>query len=121
MATPTKIIGYYKREDGWLLSVILRLQNPEEIEMYRSFLESEILVCPKCGRSHVPAEFNPDIGIDNPLGDSFLLMGEPVCLCTNCETPIRLSMLEYSAFPSVIAFVNSLKSKYLAKKAGKNG
>jgi len=108
----------HNRVGNTLASVILRIQDPEERRMYRAFLESEVLECPKCHNKYTVGDFEADLQIDSPLAaNPILAIATPVAHCTNpaCKAPLNLSVLDYSAFPSVVEFLKKLQAKYQAK------
>ena len=112
------------KKDGKLLSVTLQLQEPSEIGIYKKFLADEPAMqkCPHCGKSNKIGKDDLLIRIDNPLTDTLgLHMGNPIVTCDHCKQTIPVSILDYSAFPSVMEFLKALRARYNQKKAGVKG
>ena len=119
MARKSPKIIEAEKLDGTLMSVSLELQDPTEITAYQLFLASEMLECGKCHAENNPKEFRPIIKVDSPLANSILSMAEPIVVCPHCGERIKTAMMDYTAFPSVVAFLRSLQMKYLAAKGSK--
>lgn len=109
------------RKNGTLVGVILKLEEPKDIGIYRSFLKSEPAMC-KCAHCGNPVnieDIEPVIQVDSPLTPGPMCISEPIVRCPKCNERITgISMLDYSAFPSVMAFLRELRAKAAAKKAG---
>ena len=109
---PVEVAGSKKIPGKGLMSVTLRLKDPKEIEIYKSFLKDEpsMKVCPHCGSTNVLGENNLCMDIDNPLVPAFLMLAKPNIKCESCGAEIEVSSCpDYSAFPSVLMFLKSLR------------
>ena len=107
--------------DGRLISVTVELRDPNEVKIYKKFLEDEeaFKKCPHCGQSNTVGDDDLQMRIDSPLsGNQILSAATPIMHCDHCGKMIDLSMMDYSAFPSVITFLNELKAKYAQMKKG---
>lgn len=119
---PCKLVGSEKG-DGRLYSVTLQLMDPGEIKIFRKLLESEAVtpVCPKCHDPITGAD-GFYLRVDSPLNPSAigLDVATPIIRCDHCAVNMALSMVDYSAFPSVKKFITALKVKYMSKKRKEN-
>ena len=76
--------------------------------------------CPHCGQSNTVCKDDLRLRIDSPLSNNQLLSAAtPLIHCDHCGEEITLSMLDYSCFPSVIAFLAKLRNAYNLKKKEK--
>ena len=115
-----KIVEAQKKE-GNLMSITLRLVEKKDIDIYQKFLKDEpnMKACPHCGKPNTLGLDDMMIRVDSPLADRFgLKLGTPIVHCDHCGKDFDLSMVDYTAFPSVVAAINLLKKKYKEKKAG---
>lgn len=102
----------YFRKDGNLISVSLRLKNPREIEIYKKFLATEVKLCSNCGAENEVGDDDLILRIDNPLGNTLgLQIATPIMHCDKCGKEFPLNMLDYTAFPSVVSFIHTLKKR----------
>lgn len=115
---PCKLVGSEKG-DGRLYSVTLQLMDPGEIKIFRKLLESEAVtpVCPKC-QDPITGSDGFYLRVDSPLSPSAigLDVATPIIRCDHCAVDTTLSMVDYSAFPSVKKFITALRVKYASKK-----
>ena len=114
----------YMRQKGNLMSVTVQLQEPREINIYKKFLADEPALnkCPHCGAKNVIGDDDLKIRIDSPLSNKIgLNLATPIVICDECGGEIPTSMLDYSAFPSIVAFIKKLKERYLELKKEKEG
>ena len=108
--------------DGKLISVTVELRDPNEVKIYKKFLEDEeaFKKCPHCGQSNTVGKDDLRLRIDSPLSNNHLLSAAtPLIRCDHCGEEITLSMLDYSCFPSVTAFLAKLRNAYNLKKKEK--
>lgn len=119
---PCKLVGSEKG-DGKLYSVTLQLMDPGEIKIFRKLLESEAVtpVCPKC-QDPVTGTDGFYLRVDSPLSKSAigLDVATPIIRCDHCAVDTVLSMVDYSAFPSVKKFITALRMKYMNMKRKEN-
>lgn len=114
----------YARQQGNLMSVTVQLQEPREINIYKKFLEDEpaLKSCPKCGKENKIGNDDLKIRVDSPLSNKIgLNLASPVVTCDHCGEVIPTSMLDYTAFPSIVAFIAQLKKRYQELKKEKEG
>lgn len=114
----------YMRQKGNLMSVTVQLQEPREINIYKKFLADEPTLnkCPHCGAKNIIGDDDLKIRIDSPLSNKIgLNLATPIVICDECGKEIPTSMLDYSAFPSIVAFIKKLKDRYLELKKEKEG
>ena len=103
------------KQGGTLISVTVQLSDPTEIKIYRKFLESEpaFQSCPRCGKKNTIGDDDLCLRIDSPLANKIgLQIATPLMHCDHCGENIDLSMLDYTAFPSVKIFIKQLQAKY---------
>ena len=109
------------RKNGTLFAVVLKLEESKDIDVYRTFLKSEpaLAKCAHCGN---PVDINavePLVQVDSPLNPGPMNMAATIVRCPCCNERIEgISMLDYTAFSSVTAFLRELRTKAAAKKAG---
>lgn len=120
---PCKLVGSNKG-DGKLYSVTLQLMDPTEIKIFRKLLDSEAVTpaCPKC-KDPVTGTDGFFLRIDSPLSHSAIGIdvATPIIRCDHCAEETALSMVDYSAFPSVKKFITTLRLKYAEKKRKEHG
>lgn len=112
---PAEVVGSNK-ESGRLLSVSLKIKDPIEIKAFRAFLKDEpgLAKCPHCGAANDIGDEDLVLVVDSPLGSGTgLQMASPRVICDSCRQPIPTCMMDYSAFPSVVSFVTSLRNRYV--------
>lgn len=112
------------KKDGTLISVMVQITDPQELAIYKKFLESEpaFQSCPHCGHSNTVGDDDLVLRIDSPLANKIgLQIATPIMHCDHCGERVELSMLDYSAFPSVVAFINQLQARYQQLKKERNG
>ena len=116
MPTPVKLVGADKG-GGKLISVTLQLTDANEIYIFRKLIESDAAVCPKCD-DPITGTDAFYLRVDNPLAPSAigLDIATPMVRCDHCGSETSLSMVDYSAFPSVKIFITALRKKYAEKK-----
>ena len=110
------------KHEGNLISVTIQITDPDELKIYKKFLEGEeaFKKCPHCGHSNTVGDDDLQMRIDSPLSSNHILSAAtPIMHCDHCGEAIDLSMLDYSAFPSVLAFLAELRAKYNSMKKGK--
>ena len=108
------------RQSGNLISVTLQLRDPKDIAIYRKFLEDEpaLKACPKCGKPNTIGEDDLLIRVDSPLANKIgLQIATPIMTCDHCGAKVELNMLDYSAFKSIVAFIQALRERYNQLKA----
>lgn len=110
--TPVKIDGYV-RKDNHIISVTLKLMDEEERKRYVTLIESETDhdKCTECG--YDGADFKEPsylLRIDNPLVPALMDMATPIAYCPKCKKEHMYSIAVYSAFPSVVQWVNQLRA-----------
>ena len=101
------------KKDGRLISVTIQITDPSELKIYKKCLEGEeaFKKCPHCGQSNTVGDDDLQMRIDSPLaGNQILSAATPIMHCDHCGKMIDLSMMDYSAFPSVITFPHELKA-----------
>ena len=111
------------KKDGTLISVMVQITDPQELTIYKKFLESEPAFhsCPHCGHSNTVGDDDLVLRIDSPLANKIgLQIATPIMHCDHCGESVDLSMLDYSAFPSVVAFIKQLQTRYQQMKREKN-
>jgi transcription elongation factor Elf1 len=102
-----------EKANGNLISVNLQLRDPEDIKIYKKFLETEILNCPHCNTKNKIGDDDLVLRIDSPLAvNSLIQAATPIVTCDQCGTKFELSMLDYTAFKSVTAFIAALRKRY---------
>ena len=112
------------KENGNLVSVMVQLTDPRELAIYKKFLESEpaFQSCPRCGHANNVGDDDLMLRIDSPLANKIgLQIATPMMVCDHCKETIDLSMVDYSAFPSVVAFIKQLQARYQQLKRERNG
>ena len=110
------------KHEGNLISVTIQITDPEELKIYKKFLEGEeaFKKCPHCGQSNTVGKDDLRLRIDSPLSNNHLLSAAtPLIHCDHCGEEITLSMIDYSCFPSVTAFLAKLRNAYNLKKKEK--
>lgn len=113
-----KVVGSVK-ENGKLLSVTLQLTDPKEIQVFRAFLKDEpaIASCPACRCKTEVTDSMMVLCIESPLGNTAgLQMAHPIINCAYCGRPLVENSMDYSAFPSVVSFITSLRNRYVQLK-----
>lgn len=108
--------------DGRLISITIKINDPNERAIFMKFLEGEetFKKCPKCGHSNTVGEDDMCMRIDSPLASNQLLAAStPIMHCDHCGELIDLSMMDYTCFPSVISFLSKLKASYNKMKKEK--
>lgn len=107
------------KQNGQLLSIRLRIRDPNEIKAFRAFLKDEpdVQRCPKCHTTpEIPDEML-SMDIESPLGSGTgLQMARPNIYCQNCGQILVHNVMDYSAFPSVLSFITSLRNRYVQMK-----
>lgn len=110
------------RRNGVLHAVVLELQDPKEVKIYRSFLRSEPIMLSECRQCHKHMDIDKvetKIQVESPLTVGPMASALPIVHCPECGASIDgLSMLDYSIFGDVNAFLQALRAKAAAKKAG---
>lgn len=107
------------RKEGNLISVTLELQEPREINIYQKFLADEpaVKACPHCGAANKIGADDLRLRVDAPLADKLgLSAATPLMTCDSCGKVVELSMVDYTAFPSVVAFIAQLRNRYMELK-----
>lgn len=112
--------------DGKLISITVELRDPNEIKIYKKFLEGEeaFKKCPNCGQSNEIGKDDLRMRIDSPLANHQLLSAAtPIMHCDHCGKMIDLSMIDYTCFPSVISKLSELRTAYnnMKKEKKSNG
>lgn len=112
------------KENGTLISVSIQITDPEELRIYKKFLESEpaFQSCPRCGHTNTIGDDDLQLRIDSPLANKIgLQVATPLMHCDHCNNMIDLSMVDYTAFPSVVSFIKQLQARYRELKSERAG
>ena len=121
---PVEIAASSKVPGKGLMSVTVRLRDPEDIKIYKAFLKDEpgLARCPFCDSANNVGEDDLRMEISNPLANSFLKMARAIVVCDHCGREIPMtSMMDYSAFKSVDTFIKQLKARNNQIKKEKQG
>lgn len=115
--------------NGFLVNIILALDDDAEVNICKTLLEQEVSVCPFCKKKVELTADNMQIRIDSPLSSTKSVIGAdvgyPIVVCNNCQHTIELPMImmDLTPFKSVTRYLTGLRVAYKnkQKKAGGTG
>lgn len=106
-------------KNGQLVNVITRAVGEAEITAYQKLLDTDCPKCTACGEALIPKPEDMHLIVYNPLQNMFgMELGRPTTMCQKCGATIEPVIdLDLNAFPSTIAFLQSLRAEYKKRAA----